>query len=62
MGLTVSRLSKAFLSKPALDGLSFEVAEGTVHGIIGPNGAGKTTAMRMILRIMTPDHGQISWR
>lgn len=62
MGLTVSRLSKAFLSKPALNGLSFEVAEGAVHGIIGPNGAGKTTAMRMILRIMTPDQGHISWR
>lgn len=41
----------------ALDGLSLEVAEGTVLGVLGPNGAGKTTAVRVLSTLLTPDSG-----
>lgn len=41
----------------ALDGLSFEVAEGTVFGLLGPNGAGKTTAVRILTTVTVPDSG-----
>lgn len=37
------------------------VREGSLFGFLGPNGAGKTTTMRMILDILRPDSGSISW-
>jgi len=41
----------------ALDGLSLEVAEGTVLGVLGPNGAGKTTCVRVLSTLLKPDSG-----
>ena len=43
----------------AVDGVSFEVAEGEFFGILGPNGAGKTTTLEMIEGLRKPDarHG-----
>ncbi len=38
-----------------------EVKEGSVFGFLGANGAGKTTTMRMILDILRPDSGSITW-
>ena len=41
----------------ALDGLSLQVAEGTVLGLLGPNGAGKTTTVRVLATLLRPDSG-----
>jgi ABC-2 type transport system ATP-binding protein len=38
-----------------------EVKEGSIFGFLGANGAGKTTTMRMILDIIRPDTGRITW-
>ena len=43
----------------ALDGVSFEVAQGEVFTIIGPNGAGKTTIFNLISRIYDPSAGRL---
>jgi branched-chain amino acid transport system ATP-binding protein len=43
----------------ALDGVSFDVPEGTILGLIGPNGAGKTTMFNCITRMYTPSSGRI---
>jgi ABC-2 type transport system ATP-binding protein len=41
----------------ALDGLSFEVAAGTIFGLLGPNGAGKSTAVKVLTTLSRPDAG-----
>jgi branched-chain amino acid transport system ATP-binding protein len=43
----------------ALDGVSFELAEGQILGLIGPNGAGKTTLFNCLTRLYTPGSGDI---
>ena len=46
----------------ALDGVSFDVAEGEIVGFVGPNGAGKTTAMRIVVGVLEPEAGEVRWR
>ncbi|WP_448625407.1 ATP-binding cassette domain-containing protein [Geodermatophilus sp. URMC 64] len=41
----------------ALDGLSFEVAPGSVFALLGPNGAGKSTTVRILTTLSRPDSG-----
>ena len=43
----------------ALDGVSFDIAPGTIQGLIGPNGAGKTTLFNCITRLYTPNEGDV---
>ena len=57
--LSVRDVTLRFGGIVALDGVSFEVARGTVSGLIGPNGAGKTTAFNVITRLYTPDAGDV---
>ena len=61
MSLKVSELSKSFNGKIAVDHVSFDMNEPGVFGLIGTNGAGKTTTIRMILGIMSADHGTAQW-
>jgi ABC-2 type transport system ATP-binding protein len=55
-------LHKRFGSTVALDGLSMQVVPGRIHGFVGRNGAGKTTAMRIALRVLPADAGEVRWR
>jgi ABC-2 type transport system ATP-binding protein len=43
--------------RPAVDGVSFSVRQGTVMGLLGPNGAGKTTTVRMMTTLSLPTSG-----
>jgi ABC-2 type transport system ATP-binding protein len=55
--VVVDSLVKTFGTTKALDGLSFEVPEGTVLGLLGPNGAGKTTVVRVLSTLLQADSG-----
>ncbi len=59
--LKVSNLRKEFSTVVAVDGVSLEARRGEILGLIGPNGAGKTTTIRMILNIIQPDSGTITF-
>lgn len=52
-------LSKCFGQFTAVDRLSMQIAEQTVHGFLGPNGSGKTTAIRMMCGLLDPSAGSV---
>jgi iron(III) transport system ATP-binding protein len=62
--LSVAGLAKTYRSREtgavcAVDGVSFEVADGTIFGILGPSGCGKSTLLRLIAGLELPDTGAI---
>ena len=60
--LQVEQLKKHFNGITAVNGISFDVQEGTCIGLLGPNGAGKTTTVEMMEGIKSPDSGKILYR
>lgn len=59
--LEVKGIEKSFDSVRAVQGVSFTAERGEILGLLGPNGAGKTTTIRMIMGIIRPDQGRISF-
>jgi ABC-2 type transport system ATP-binding protein len=59
--LEVKNLTKMFKQTLAVDDISFEVKEGEIVGLLGPNGSGKTTTINMLLGVLTPTSGEISY-
>jgi ABC-2 type transport system ATP-binding protein len=59
--LVLSNVARSFGNVVAVRDVSFTVPAGSTFGLLGPNGAGKTTTMRMILGILVPDRGTVSW-
>ncbi|MBI3620185.1 ABC transporter ATP-binding protein [Candidatus Roizmanbacteria bacterium] len=59
--LSVSHLSKKFGDFIAVDDISFDLKEGEILGILGPNGAGKTTTIQMLLGVLRPDSGDVTY-
>ena len=52
-------VTKTFGKTTAVDRLDLTVPENSIYGFIGPNGSGKTTTLRLILRILQPDSGEV---
>jgi branched-chain amino acid transport system ATP-binding protein len=60
--LTVENLDVFHGDAQALDGVSLEVAEGSIVAIVGANGAGKSSLIRTIAGIHRPARGRIVFR
>ena len=65
--IEVQRLAKRFTqgrgkkarTVQAVDGVSFQAADGRITGLLGPNGAGKTTTLRLLAALLVPDAGEL---
>jgi branched-chain amino acid transport system ATP-binding protein len=57
--LSTRDVVKVYAGFTALDGVSLDVAEGTIHAIIGPNGAGKTTLFNVLSGFAPATHGSV---
>jgi len=55
-------LTREFGGFLAVDDVSLEVHDGTIHALIGPNGAGKTTCFNLLTKFLQPTHGRISFK
>ena len=60
--LELHDLKKYYASQKAVDGISFNIEQGSIFGLLGPNRAGKTTLLRMITGIFYPDSGDITFQ
>jgi ABC-2 type transport system ATP-binding protein len=59
--LNVQSIVKQFQEQKVVNDLTFSVKQGEIFALLGPNGAGKTTTIRMLLGIIKPDSGSITF-
>ena len=57
--LEIDQVTLSFGGVHALNGVSFEVAPGSITSVIGPNGAGKTSLFNTVSGFYRPNSGQI---
>jgi len=55
--IQVQELYKSFGEVKAVDGVSFQVAQGEIFSLLGPNGAGKTTVLSLLSCLLHPAAG-----
>ena len=53
------KITKEFAGNVANDNVTFNLKQGTIHGLLGENGAGKTTLMNILYGLYQPDRGEI---
>lgn len=49
-------------ARPAIDGLTMQVAPGSVFAVLGPNGSGKSTLFKLLLGALTPTAGTVQYQ
>jgi phospholipid/cholesterol/gamma-HCH transport system ATP-binding protein len=50
---------KVLGGRPVLNGVSFRVAPGETFVIVGPSGVGKSVTLKHMVRLLTPDDGEV---
>ncbi|SFA45313.1 ABC-2 type transport system ATP-binding protein [Parageobacillus thermantarcticus] len=61
MALQLEHVTKRFGEVTAVNDVTLTIPEGNLFGFLGANGAGKTTTFRMILGLLEPTAGTITW-
>lgn len=59
--LQIDGITKSFGERIALHNLTMSVEPGSLTGFVGANGAGKTTTMRIVMGLLKPDEGVVTW-
>ncbi len=59
--LEVRDLTKRYAGIPVVDHVSFVIKRGETLGYLGPNGAGKSTTVKMIIGLLEPASGEITF-
>lgn len=57
--ISVTNLTKAYGSVPALRGVTFELASGQIVGLLGQNGCGKTTLLKILAGALNDYSGKV---
>src|SRR5437588_9179107 len=60
--LATDKLVKEYHHRRVVNGVSITVAPGEIVGLLGPNGAGKTTTFNMVVGVIKPDAGAITFK
>jgi ABC-type sugar transport system ATPase subunit len=60
--LSLEHISRSFPGVQALDDVSLEIGQGTIHALVGANGAGKSTLMKILSGALKPDSGRMVFR
>jgi lipopolysaccharide export system ATP-binding protein len=60
--LHTDQLVKEYRQRRVVNGVSIEVGAGEIVGLLGPNGAGKTTTFNMVVGVVRPDEGAVSFQ
>lgn len=58
--LKLTDLKRHFGGVKAVDGVTFDICTGHIHGLIGPNGSGKSTLVNVISGLYAPTHGAMT--
>src|SRR5438270_8843169 len=59
--LSTNKLVKEYRHRRVVNGVSISVCAGEIVGLLGPNGAGKTTTFNMVVGVVRPDEGEVSF-
>ena len=57
--VSLDRVTKRYGEVAAVDGVTFDVAEGEFLVLLGPSGCGKTTTLRLIAGFAEVDDGGV---
>lgn len=60
--LQLKNVTKSFKEFTAVENISFKLEKGDMLGFLGKNGAGKSTTFRMILGLLSPTSGSITFK
>jgi phospholipid/cholesterol/gamma-HCH transport system ATP-binding protein len=59
--IEVRKLCKSFNGKKVLNKIDLEIRENEIFTILGPSGHGKTVLIKLLVRLLEPDSGSISY-